>query len=35
MNNPPTHEISSFVNSDAASVYYVRRCAKTMPNMAL
>ena len=34
-NNPLTPEISSFVNSDAAGIYYVRRCARTMPNMAL
>ena len=34
-NNPPTPEISSFVNLDAAKMYYVRRCASTVPNMAL
>ena len=33
--NPPTPEISSFVNLDAARMYYVRRCASTMPNLAL
>ena len=34
-NNPPMPEISSFVNSNAVGMYYVRRCARTMPNMAL
>ena len=34
-NNPPTPEISSFVNLDAAGMFYVRRYANTMPNMAL
>ena len=34
-NNPPTPEISSFVNLDAVGMYYVRRRDSSMPNMAV